>query len=75
MYSGVVVLDSNRVRFRVDSWKEMVALKFLRRTLKDIMTQAFRNPGRALSTEQLRWFDVWQQMFSRKVRQGEGVSR
>ena len=64
MYSGVVVVDGNRIRFSLDEWKTLLALKALRGQLRQIMTQAFRSPGRALSTQQRAWLDVWQKMFS-----------
>ncbi|MCJ1285704.1 hypothetical protein MMC26_005045 [Xylographa opegraphella] len=70
MYSGVIVIDGNRLRFSLDSWKVMLALKTLRTRLREIMTQAFRSPGRALSREQQLWFDVWQRIFAQEVIKG-----
>lgn len=70
MFSGIIVLDGNRVRFGVDSWKDMLLLKYLRQNLKEIMTQAFRNPGCQLSVEQQTWLDIWQQIFARRAQLG-----
>lgn len=64
MYSGVIVIDGNRLRFAVDEWKTMLAIKELRRNIRQIMTQAFRNPGRSLSDPQQAWLDVWQKIFA-----------
>lgn len=64
MYAGVVVLDGNRIRFAVDEWKTMVALRALRMNIRQIMTQAFRNPGRGLSVQQRGWMDVWRRIFA-----------
>ncbi|MCJ1397878.1 hypothetical protein MMC11_001074 [Xylographa trunciseda] len=67
MYSGVIVIDGNRLRFSLDNWKVMLALKTLRTRLREIMSQAFRSPGRPLSHEQQIWFDIWQRIFAQDV--------
>lgn len=64
MYSGVIVVDGNRIRFALDEWKTLLALKTLRLQIRQIMTQAFRSPGRRLSAQQQAWLDVWQKIFS-----------
>ena len=64
MYSGVIVLDGNRIRFALDEWKTFLALRALRVQIRQIMTQAFRSPGRGLSAQQQGWLDVWQKIFS-----------
>ena len=64
MYSGVIVIDGNRVRFAVDDWKQMLAIKTLRTQLREITTQAFKNPGRQLSHSQKGWLDIWQKIFT-----------
>ncbi|MCJ1389821.1 hypothetical protein MMC18_002678 [Xylographa bjoerkii] len=74
MYSGVIVIDGNRLRFSLDSWKVMLALKTLRTRLREIMTQAFRSPGRVLSREQQVWFDIWQMIFAQEVVKGLAVA-
>jgi len=67
MYAGVIIIDGNRIRFHVDDWRSMLALKHLRLKMKDIMIQAFRKPGRCLDYEQGAWFDIWQQAFAHKA--------
>lgn len=64
MYSGVIIIDGNRIRFSVNDWKTMLALKSLRSHLKDIMNRSFRAPGRPLSVYQQKWLDIWQGIFS-----------
>ena len=64
MYSGVIVIDGNRVRFAVDDWKQMLAIKTVRMQVREIMTQAFKHPGRELSDWQKRWLDIWQRIFT-----------
>lgn len=41
----------------------MVAVKALRTNIRQIMSQAFRNPRRQLSRQQQAWFDIWQKIF------------
>lgn len=67
MHAGVMVIDGNRIRFRVDDWRSMLALKYLRLRIREIMTQAFRNPGRQLSDQQQIWFDIWQRAFAHRA--------
>jgi len=64
MYAGVMIIDGNRIRFSVNDWKMILALKSLRFHLKEIMSRSFRNPGKPLSVYQQKWFDVWQRIFS-----------
>ena len=42
----------------------MIAIKVLRTRLREIMSQAFRNPRRELSAQQQVWLDIWQKIFS-----------
>lgn len=64
MYSGVIIIDGNRIRFSTDSWKAMLALKSLRTQIRQIVTQSFRRPGRELSLDQRAWLDIWRKVFS-----------
>jgi ATP-dependent RNA helicase DHX29 len=64
MFSGVIVLDSNRGRFAVADWKTMLVVKVLRTRLREMLTKSFRQPGRLPTAQQEKWFDVWQRIFS-----------
>ena len=64
--SGVIVIDGHRVRFCVEDWKSMLALKYLRLHVRQIMAQAFRSPGLELTPQQEAWFDIWQRVFSQR---------
>ncbi|KAF4636925.1 hypothetical protein G7Y89_g1157 [Cudoniella acicularis] len=68
MYSGVFILDGNRARFAVSDWKTMLVIKVLRSRLRDIITRSFKNPGKALTTLQQKWMEVWQKIFSQEFR-------
>ena len=59
MYSGIIIIDGNRIRFSVEDWKTMIVLKRLRTELRGIMSQSFRTPGRDLSGMQQQWLDIW----------------
>lgn len=64
MYSGVLVLDGNRVRFAVPDWKTMLVIKVLRARLREMLTRSFKNPGKLPTTQHEKWLDVWQRIFS-----------
>ncbi|KAH8685702.1 ATP dependent RNA helicase-like protein [Tricladium varicosporioides] len=66
MYSGVFILDGNRARFAVSDWKTMLVIKVLRNKLRDIMTRSFKTPGKALTTQQQKWMEIWQKIFSQE---------
>ncbi len=59
MYSGMIVIDGNRIRFSVDDWKIMLAIKTLRLKLRQLLAQSFRDPGRELSSQQQSWLSIW----------------
>lgn len=64
MYSGVISIDANRIRFAVRDWKSMLALKILNARLRDLLASTFRNPHRPLSYKQQQWLGIWQQIFA-----------
>jgi ATP-dependent RNA helicase DHX29 len=64
MFSGVVIIDGNRLRFSLADWKVMLALKNLRASLLEITIMSFRSPGKKISVQQQVWFDIWQQVFT-----------
>ena len=64
MYAGVMIIDGNRIRFSIDDWKTLIAIKLLRTQLRHIIDQSFRYPGRNLSQDQRSWLDIWQDIVS-----------
>ncbi|KAJ5802296.1 uncharacterized protein N7503_004746 [Penicillium pulvis] len=64
LYSGVISIDANRVRFAVRDWKSMLALKYLNARLRDLLATTFKNPHRPLSYKQQQWLEIWQQIFA-----------
>ncbi|KAJ6015004.1 hypothetical protein N7540_009595 [Penicillium herquei] len=64
MYSGVISIDANRIRFALRDWKSMLALKVLNSRLREILASTFKNPHKPLSYKQQQWLDIWQLIFS-----------
>jgi ATP-dependent RNA helicase DHX29 len=64
LYSGVISIDANRVRFATHTWKSMLALKILNSRLRDLLASTFRYPHKPLSYKQQQWLDIWQQIFT-----------
>lgn len=63
MYSGVISIDANRIRFAVRDWKSMLALKILSTRIRDILAATFRDPNKALSYKNQQWLEIWQRIF------------
>jgi ATP-dependent RNA helicase DHX29 len=66
MYAGVITLDGSKLRFSVSDWKTMLAIKVLRIRLREILSCSFEAPGKPLPPSLLRWFEVWQHIFTRE---------
>ena len=64
MYSGVISIDANRIRFAVREWKALLALKVLAARIREILAGTFRDPQKVLSYKQQQWVVIWQQIFS-----------
>ncbi|KAJ5151042.1 uncharacterized protein N7482_010294 [Penicillium canariense] len=64
LYSGVITIDANRIRFATHTWKSMLALKTLNSRLRDLLASIFRNPHKPLSYKQQQWLEIWQQIFT-----------
>jgi len=64
-YAGVIVIDGNRLRFKVKDWRTMLVLRTLRARVKEILARGFRTPGRELGQKQKVWFEIFVGMFER----------
>ncbi|KAL2039774.1 hypothetical protein N7G274_007633 [Stereocaulon virgatum] len=64
MFAGVMIIDGHRVRFSVDDWKVMLAIKTVRTQVRQIMAQSSRHPGQTLYPDQQAWLDIWQRIIS-----------
>lgn len=65
MYSGIISIDNNRIRFAVRDWKQMLAFKVFCTRIRDVLSDVIRNPQKNLSHRQREWLEIWQQVFSR----------
>ncbi|EME42186.1 hypothetical protein DOTSEDRAFT_175071 [Dothistroma septosporum NZE10] len=68
MYAGVIIVDGNRLRFKVNDWRTMLVLKTLRMKLREGVTKLFKTPGRDLGDRPRRWMEVLERMFERQRR-------
>lgn len=66
IYSGIMTIDGNRIRFAMANWKVMMVIKGLRAGLKEIIAQNLRLPGRGMNQRQKLWFDAWNDIFTRQ---------
>lgn len=66
MYAGVVIIDGNRLRFKVRDWRTMIVLKVLRSKIKEVMAKLYKNPGRDLGDRPRRWMEVLEKIFERQ---------
>lgn len=69
MYAGVIVIDGNRLRFKVKDWKTMIALKILRMKIKEALGRSFKYPGKDLGDRQRRWMELLERMFQQRSSQ------
>jgi ATP-dependent RNA helicase DHX29 len=65
MYSGIISIDNNRIRFAVRDWKQMLAFKTFSLRVREILNEIIRNPQRTLTHRQREWMELWQRVFSR----------
>ncbi|KAI7607635.1 hypothetical protein KC346_g9996 [Hortaea werneckii] len=66
MYAGTIVIDGNRLRYKVRDWKTMIVLKILRAKLKEVLARMFRQPGKDLAGKHHMWMEVLEKMFERQ---------
>ena len=62
MYSGVITIDSNRIRFSARDWKSMLAMRVLSDRLRGILAAKFGN-NCGLSYREQQWMDIWEKVF------------
>ncbi|TLD18362.1 putative helicase [Venturia nashicola] len=67
LHAGVVTIDGNRLRFRVDGWKDMLVLRGLRRAMEEIVEVRLRDGRREVSLRLRRWMDIFVKMCTREV--------
>ncbi|KXT02088.1 hypothetical protein AC578_6690 [Pseudocercospora eumusae] len=63
MFAGVIVIDGNRLRFKVRDWRTMIVLKTLRSKVREVLGKVFKSPGRDLGDRPRRWMAVLEKIF------------
>jgi ATP-dependent RNA helicase DHX29 len=63
LYAGVIVIDGNRLRFKVRNWKTMVVLKTIRAKLLEAFGRLFKYPGKQLGDRQRKWMELVERIF------------
>ena len=62
LHAGLVVIDGNRMRFKVATWKDAVMLKALRSQLREMINARLKDPGREMSAKHKIWLRIWKAM-------------
>ncbi|KAI5364302.1 Putative helicase, P-loop containing nucleoside triphosphate hydrolase [Septoria linicola] len=65
LYAGVIIIDGNRLRFKVRDWRTMIVLKVLRGKVKEVLGKVMKAPGRELGDRPRRWMEVLERVFER----------
>lgn len=73
LHAGVVSFPGNVVRFAVREWRAAVALKVLRRRVKEILSASWKNPGRVLGEREREWLGIFERVFVEKWEKDERV--
>jgi ATP-dependent RNA helicase DHX29 len=73
LHAGVISLPGNVLRFAVRDWRAAVALKVLRRRVKEILASSWKNPTRQLSEREKEWLGLFYRMFEEKWEKDERI--
>ncbi|KAL3473615.1 P-loop containing nucleoside triphosphate hydrolase protein [Aspergillus californicus] len=63
MHSGILSIDTNRIRFSLRDWKSMLAIKMLSTRVREILAGMFRDPQLPLTYKQKQWMGIWEGIF------------
>ena len=62
VFAGVVAIDGSKIRFRVRTWRTLVALKILRAKVTHVLTSMIQDPGKPLAYSIQVWANLWQKI-------------
>lgn len=51
----------------------MLVIKVLRTRLREMLTRAFKQPGKMITPQHQRWLDVWQKVFMPETKETAGT--
>ena len=66
IYSGIMTIDGNRLRFAMANWKTIMVVKGMRAELKEIIAQGLKVPGRLMNARQKLCIENWKAVFDRQ---------
>jgi ATP-dependent RNA helicase DHX29 len=73
MHAGVISFPGSVLRFAVRDWRAAVALKVLRRRVKEILANNWKSPARQLSEREKEWLDFFFKIFEQKFEKEERI--
>lgn len=73
LHAGVISFPGSVLRFAIRDWRAAVALKALRRRIKEILANSWKNPARQLSEREKEWLGLFFRMFEEKFEKEERI--
>lgn len=73
LHAGVISFPGSVLRFAVSDWRAAVALKALRRRVKEILANTWKNPGRQTSEREKEWLGLFFKVFEQKFEKEERI--
>ncbi|KAH7080748.1 ATP-dependent RNA helicase A [Paraphoma chrysanthemicola] len=73
MHAGVISFPGSVLRFAVRDWRAAVALKVLRRRVKEILASTWKNPARQMSEREKEWLSLFFVMLEQKFEKEERI--
>jgi ATP-dependent RNA helicase DHX29 len=73
MHAGVISFPGSVLRFAVRDWRAAVALKVLRRRVREILASNWKNPARQMSEREREWLDLFCAVFEQRWERDERI--
>jgi ATP-dependent RNA helicase DHX29 len=73
LHAGVISFPGSVLRFAVRDWRAAVALKSLRRRVKEILAASWKNPARLVSEREKEWLGLFFGVFEGKFEKEERI--
>jgi ATP-dependent RNA helicase DHX29 len=73
LHAGVIGLPGNALKFAVRDLRAVVALKALRRRVKEIVNLGWKNSGRTLSGRESEWLGLFFRVFEERFAKDEKI--
>lgn len=73
LHAGVISFPGSVLRFAVREWRVAVAIKVLRRRVKEILGAGWKSPGRVLGEREREWVGLFMQVFEGRWERDERI--